>query len=125
MAKYLTLCFVIGIVFASGLTAQKKILLEDIYERNIFQTKSVSDFRFLNDGVHYTRKENGVIKKFNILTLNTTGNIFDASTFKNRMEINGMCDWVYEEEFSFTRAFEWYENGSFQAYIRFDESEVL
>jgi dipeptidyl-peptidase-4 len=38
--------------------------------------------------------------------------------------INGNCDWVYEEEFEFTRAFEWSPNGSYIAYYKFDESEV-
>lgn len=38
--------------------------------------------------------------------------------------INGMCDWVYEEEFSFTKAFQWSPNGDRIAFIRFDESEV-
>lgn len=38
--------------------------------------------------------------------------------------INGNCDWVYEEEFEFTRAFEWSPEGNFLAYYRFDESKV-
>lgn len=38
--------------------------------------------------------------------------------------INGVADWVYEEEFSFTRAFEWSPDGEKLAFIRFDESEV-
>jgi dipeptidyl-peptidase-4 len=38
--------------------------------------------------------------------------------------INGAPDWVYEEEFSFTRAFEWSDNGQQLAYIKFDESKV-
>lgn len=38
--------------------------------------------------------------------------------------INGNCDWVYEEEFAFSRAFEWSENGEYLAYYKFDESEV-
>lgn len=38
--------------------------------------------------------------------------------------INGNCDWVYEEEFSFTRAFDWSANGTYLAYYRFDESKV-
>ncbi|MFL5786710.1 MAG: S9 family peptidase [Flavisolibacter sp.] len=38
--------------------------------------------------------------------------------------INGNCDWVYEEEFSFSRAFEWSPNGAYLAYYRFDESKV-
>jgi len=38
--------------------------------------------------------------------------------------INGNCDWVYEEEFAFSRAFEWSPNGQYLAYYKFDESEV-
>lgn len=38
--------------------------------------------------------------------------------------INGNCDWVYEEEFSFTRAYQWSPKGSYLAYYRFDESKV-
>ncbi len=38
--------------------------------------------------------------------------------------INGLCDWVYEEEFSFTRAFEWSPDGKKIAFLRFDESQV-
>lgn len=42
---------------------------------------------------------------------------------KNRI-INGITDWVYEEEFGFVRAFQWNAEGSYLAYIRFDETEV-
>jgi len=42
---------------------------------------------------------------------------------KNKI-INGVCDWVYEEEFSFVRAFEWNANSDKLAFIRFDETEV-
>lgn len=38
--------------------------------------------------------------------------------------INGNCDWVYEEEFEFTRAFQWSPDGRYIAYYRFDESRV-
>ncbi len=38
--------------------------------------------------------------------------------------INGITDWVYEEEFSFVRAFEWNASGDKLAYIRFDETLV-
>ena len=42
---------------------------------------------------------------------------------KNKI-INGITDWVYEEEFSFVRAFDWNADGNKIAFIRFDESEV-
>ena len=38
--------------------------------------------------------------------------------------INGVTDWVYEEEFAFVRAFEWNSSGDQIAYIKFDESNV-
>jgi dipeptidyl-peptidase-4 len=53
------------------------------------------------------------------------GNITQVTTdgAKNAI-INGMCDWVYEEEFSFTRAFYWSPDSKKIAFIRFDESNV-
>jgi dipeptidyl-peptidase-4 len=38
--------------------------------------------------------------------------------------INGITDWVYEEEFAFVRAFDWSADSKKLAYIRFDESQV-
>ncbi|MBA3829109.1 MAG: S9 family peptidase [Taibaiella sp.] len=42
---------------------------------------------------------------------------------KNRI-INGNCDWVYEEEFEFTKAYDWAPDGKYIAWYRFDESLV-
>jgi len=38
--------------------------------------------------------------------------------------INGVPDWVYEEEFEFNKAFEWSPDGQYLAWVRFDESLV-
>ena len=38
--------------------------------------------------------------------------------------INGITDWVYEEEFAFVRAFDWSADSKKIGFIRFDESEV-
>jgi len=38
--------------------------------------------------------------------------------------INGLTDWVYEEEFAFVQAYQWSRDGDYLAYLRFDESEV-
>lgn len=43
---------------------------------------------------------------------------------KKNSIINGITDWVYEEEFAFVRAFDWSADSKKLAYIRFDESEV-
>jgi len=59
--------------------------------------------------------------------------VFDLSTqtdtqittdgYPNQI-INGITDWVYEEEFAFVRAFEISKDGNYLAYIRFDEIAV-
>ena len=38
--------------------------------------------------------------------------------------INGAPDWVYEEEFSFSKAFAWSPDSKFLAFMRFDETNV-
>ncbi|WP_121965393.1 S9 family peptidase [Myroides sp. N17-2] len=38
--------------------------------------------------------------------------------------INGISDWVYEEEFGIVRMFDWNKDGDKLAYIKFDETEV-
>ena len=38
--------------------------------------------------------------------------------------INGVTDWVYEEEFGFVRAFDWNSDGTRLAFLRFDERAV-
>jgi dipeptidyl-peptidase 4 len=43
---------------------------------------------------------------------------------KKNSIINGITDWVYEEEFGFVRAFDWNASGTKLAYIKFDESQV-
>jgi dipeptidyl-peptidase-4 len=47
-----------------------------------------------------------------------------TSDGKKNSVINGITDWVYEEEFAFVRAFDWSKDSKKVAYIRFDESQV-
>ena len=47
-----------------------------------------------------------------------------TSDGKKNAVINGITDWVYEEEFAFVRAFDWSADSKKLAYIRFDESQV-
>lgn len=50
---------------------------------------------------------------------------YQVTTDGKRNEIiNGMPDWVYEEEFTLKKAYEWSPDGNSIAYLRFDESEV-
>lgn len=43
---------------------------------------------------------------------------------KKNAIINGITDWVYEEEFAFVKAYDWNADGTKLAFIRFDESQV-
>lgn len=47
-----------------------------------------------------------------------------TSDGKKNSIINGITDWVYEEELAFVRAFDWSADSKKLAFIRFDESEV-
>lgn len=72
-----------------------------------------------NNNVAFVYENNLYVK--NIITGETTQLTNDG---KANEIINGMSDWVYEEEFGFTKAFQWSPNGDRIAFIRFDESEV-
>ncbi|MEI6185026.1 MAG: S9 family peptidase, partial [Bacteroidota bacterium] len=65
-------------------------------------------------------KDNNIYVK-DIVNEKTTQITTDGKT---NSIINGNCDWVYEEEFGFTRAFQWSKKGNYIAYYRFDESAV-
>ena len=69
--------------------------------------------------VAYAKNNNIFIKNLE------TNEITQATTdgLKNHI-INGICDWVYEEEFAFVKAFEWSNDSENIAFLRFDESEV-
>ena len=47
-----------------------------------------------------------------------------TSDGKKNEIINGITDWVYEEEFAFVRAFEWSPDSKYISYLKFDEKEV-
>jgi dipeptidyl-peptidase-4 len=64
--------------------------------------------------------ENNLYVK-NLLDKSTTQVTFDGK--KNEI-INATTDWVYEEEFSITKAFEWSYDSKKIAYLKFDESNV-
>jgi len=57
-------------------------------------------------------------------------NLLDGTTRQittdgeNNKIINGITDWVYEEEFAFVRAYEWNSDGTTIAFLRFDETNV-
>lgn len=120
---------------------EKKILLgsqtEQIFRRSsrgiyyVYDTtsktlKKISDNKiqeptFSPDGnkVAYVFDNNIYIKDL------TTGNETQVTNDGKKNEIiNGVTDWVYEEEFGFVRAFDWNAAGDHLAFLRFDEVNV-
>lgn len=64
-----------------------------------------------NNNIYVTTLSNGKTK-----AVTTDGK-------KNHI-INGITDWVYEEEFAFVQAYEWNADGTKIAFIKFDETHV-
>jgi dipeptidyl-peptidase-4 len=88
---------------------------------SLVSTNKIQEPTFSNDGskVAYGYQNNLYVKD---LKTGETKQI-TADGKKNSI-INGIADWVYEEEFAFVRAFEWSKDGDRLAYIKFDETEV-
>lgn len=68
----------------------------------------------------------GYVKDNNIFykNLDTNSTVKVTTDGEKNKIINGVTDWVYEEEFAFVRAFEWNPTGTKIAYLKFDETEV-
>ncbi|MDT8417745.1 MAG: S9 family peptidase [Lutibacter sp.] len=87
----------------------------------LIDTDKIQEPTFSPDSkkVAYAKNNNIFIKN-----LETNEVIQVTSDGKKNEIINGICDWVYEEEFSFVRAFEWSGDSKNIAFLRFDETEV-
>jgi len=81
----------------------------------------VQEPTFSPDGTKIAYAKANDLYIYDIASRNTTRVTNDG--VKNAV-INGITDWVYEEEFAFVRAFDWSTDSKKLAYIRFDESEV-
>ncbi len=76
---------------------------------------------FSPDGKKIAYGKDNNLYLFDIASETTKQFTFDG---KKNSIINGITDWVYEEEFSFVRAFDWSADSKKIAYIRFDETNV-
>jgi dipeptidyl-peptidase-4 len=71
-------------------------------------------------------KKIGYVKENNVFIYDIASKTNSQITTdgKKNAIINGITDWVYEEEFAFVRAFDWSKDSKKIAYIRFDETQV-
>lgn len=99
-------------VYLHDIAAKKTIKLDD--EKLLHAT-------FSPDG-----SKIAYVKNNNLFLYDINGGSTKAITTDGKWNyiINGNCDWVYEEEFSFSQAYQWSSLGNYIAYYRFDESKV-
>lgn len=81
--------------------------------------QQVATFSPDGERVAFVRENNIFIKSLKFGTENQV-----TTSGKRNEIINGIPDWVYEEEFSYNKAFAWSPDSKFLAYTRFDETQV-
>lgn len=83
------------------------------------EKQQLAQFSPKGDKVAYVQENNLFVKDLN------NNSIFQITKDGKRNEIiNGAPDWVYEEEFSFSKAWHWNSDGTQIAFIKFDETKV-
>jgi dipeptidyl-peptidase-4 len=81
--------------------------------------QQVATFSPDGERIAFVRKNNLFVKS---LRFKTERQVTSDGEF-NKI-INGVPDWVYEEEFEFNRAYEWSPDSKQVSYIKFDEEQV-
>ena len=83
--------------------------------------EQVRDVEFMGDGKNLIYAKGNNLYLYDIASAASTAITTDGAWNKI---INGTSDWVYEEEYGFTKAYAVSADGAKIAYLRFDESEV-
>ncbi len=105
-------------------SSKSKYYIWDVLKKQLNQLsdggkQSLADFSPNSDKVAFVRDNN-----LFIVDLVTGIENQITNDGKRNQIINGTCDWVYEEEFGFTKGFQWSPDGTRIAFYRFDESKV-
>lgn len=90
-------------------------------QQQLAKFEAVRDMTFSPDGNNIAYSKGNNLYLYNIINKSTTSITNDGRW--NEI-INGTSDWVYEEEYGFTRAYAFSNDGKKIAYLRFDESQV-
>lgn len=96
------------------------------YDRGTGKAVKVADTKIQEPGYSPDGSKVAYVYDNNLYIADLDGNTTKQITQdgKTNAIINGITDWVYEEEFSFVRAYDWNADGSKIAFLRFDETEV-
>lgn len=97
-----------------------------VYNRQTQAFTSIADSKILHANMNPQGTQVAYVKENNLYIFDIASGKTQAITTDGKWNhiINGNCDWVYEEEFSFTQAYQWSPDGKSIAYYRFDESKV-
>jgi dipeptidyl-peptidase-4 len=97
-----------------------------VYDFNNGQVKKIDTAKILHATFSPDGSRIAYVRDNNLYLYDVASGNTKAITTDGRWNyiINGNCDWVYEEEFEFTRAFQWSPKGNYIAFYRFDESNV-
>ena len=83
--------------------------------------KPIQEPSFSPDNTKVAFVQNNNLYYRDLISGETVQITFDGK--KNEI-INGIPDWVYEEEFGYSKAYEWNPDGTMIAFVKFDESKV-
>ena len=100
-----------GTFYAYDIASKKLTLIGNDIQEPIFSPD--------NQKIAYAKDNNLFVKDIQKNSITQVTN----DGLKNSV-INGITDWVYEEEFGFVRAFEWSKDSNHLAFLRFDETNV-
>jgi len=97
-----------------------------VYDMNTKKLLQVSDQLVRSAALSPDGKKVAYVFKNNIYYKElATGKVTQVTNDgENNKLINGVTDWVYEEEFAFVKAYEWSPDSKQIAFISFDESNV-
>lgn len=87
----------------------------------LISKEKIQEPTFSPDGSKVAFAKNNNLYVTDLMSQKTIQITFDG---KVNEIINGITDWVYEEEFAFVRAFDWNKESNKIAFIRFDETNV-
>ena len=119
--KYILIATNTDKIFRHSFIADYYVYAIESKQLTKFADSKIQEPTFSPDGskIAFARENNLYV--YDLVSKTTQQVTFDG---KKNAVINGVTDWVYEEEFAFVRAFDWNQSGDKLAYIKFDESQV-
>ena len=108
-------------IYRHSYTTQYLLAADGVVRPILPEAEAPRDASFSPDGRLIAYSDRNDLYVYEIATKKTR-RITDDGAWNS--VINGTTDWVYEEEFGFTRAYAFSPDGKRLAYLRFDESQV-